>query len=156
MPNRIPIRQTLHAPAVENRNGPDTIHYTLRDVPQPKGSKWKKRISAKVIEKQSIHAGDFARHIAEQYPNLQESLVHFVLQAAANVLLDELKQGHRVTMNGVLSMGLSLKGTVDPKKPLDAKKLTLTPTARFSQNFITALNKGAQLAYEPSRDSTEG
>ena len=149
MANHIFNRGELHAPAVASREGPETIHYKLHPIPHEPGSKSKQQTAARIIEKEPIPAGTLEKIVAERNPTLQRDLVHHVLQATVHAMLDELQQGHRVTINNFLSIGLSLKGTVDPKKPLDAKRLTLTPTARFSQNFITALNRGAQLAYDP-------
>ena len=151
MPKHVPNRGELHT-AIENRNGPDTIHYCLQALPLQPSHKGKQRVSARIIEKETVGSLVIAQRITAENPTIPTQLAHMVLESAANIMLQELRQGHRVTIENVLSIGLSLKGTVDPKRPLDAKKLTLTPWARFARTFTTALNKGAQLAYEPDQD----
>ena len=153
MANHLSDRKDSHAYAVENRRGTHTIHYSLKTVPKKSGLK--KKAYARLKEKEPLGAAALMEEVAKRNPILNPQLVHMVLESVAEVAADNLRQGRRVTLEGLFSMGVSLPGSIDPKRPLDAKKLTLKPWTRFSQRFITLLNKGAQIVYDGAGDDVE-
>ena len=145
MANHVFDRGELHKPSGSVRNA-DVVRYRVKRMPKANGQKKRRVACAEVVEREVVPMGRFVDRVATNFPNLQPAMINFVMEAVAETLAEELRQGHRVTIPGLFSLGVSLKGTVNPDKPLDAKKLTLFPWARFSQNFITTVNRGAKLA----------
>ena len=142
----VPDRGQMHTPALDSVV--DVVKYRLQAPPVKSGLNKKKKATAWVVPKASLTLGDVAQEVNRRFPNLQPATVEYMVEALAEVLCDKLRAGHPISIGGLFSLGVSLKGTVDPERPLDARFLTLTPWARFSQRFITTLNRGAKLAHD--------
>ncbi len=141
----------------------NSVHYTLQktamhtrqstDEPDPKTA------FAKIVIKETVTQAELEDWIHDRNPLLKPEMIHHVVSALTDAILDHLKAGRPVNLKDKFSFGVAFEGRVDPARPFDVRHLPLSPWVRFSRPFLDKLNTKVRVAYNdpvlpPSVDVT--
>ncbi len=142
----------------------NTVHYTLQKTAKhtrqsEAGEPDPKTAFAKVVIKETVTQSELEEWIHDRNPLLKPDMIHHVVSALTDAILEHLKSGRPVNLKDKFSFGVSFEGRVDPARPFDVRHLPLAPWVRFSRPFLDKLNTKVRVAYNepvlpPSIDVT--
>ncbi len=107
-----------------------------------------------IVPRRNVAENELMRKVAENSV-LKESTVRYVCENLIQVIMKELRAGNTVSLDNCFLFGVSMPGRLSPLAPLDARKLKLVPTVRFSPSFHRALNHKTSLNYLSHYQPTE-
>ncbi len=131
------------------RNKVSAILYKLCSLPSlaKRSSADKRTAYARIISGSAMDEQELAERMVERTRYLDVDTIAYMLKVMTRIIEEELSVGRHVKLSDFLSLGLAFEGRLDPERPLDAKRLPLSPWARFSTTFIEKLNRDATIAY---------
>ncbi len=129
----------------------NTIHYRLQKTAthtrQSAGDPDLKTAFAKIVTKETVPQTELEKWIHDRNPLLKPEMIHHVVSALTDAILEHLKAGRPVNLKDQFSFGVAFEGRVDPARPFDVRHLPLSPWVRFSRPFLDKLNAKVRVAY---------